>query len=134
MLLVVALASAGAILLGRDRGTPTATIALAATEGGSGTGKAVIHPVSGGREVRLEVSGMPTNPPGTFYECWLVGPTDTAQTPSRVSVGTFSVGPGGRATVTWVTAADLERFPKLGVTLEPDNGDPNTNGPKVLAG
>jgi anti-sigma-K factor RskA len=136
MLLVAAVAGAGAaVLLGREpSGTPAATIALAATEGRSGQGEAVVRQVAGGHEIRLEVSGMPANPDQTFYECWLVGPTDTAQAPSRVAVGTFSVGADGKATVTWATAADLERFPKLGVTLEPENGDPGTNGPKVLAG
>jgi anti-sigma-K factor RskA len=134
-LLVAAAAGAGAVLLGRETGgTPVTTVALTAAEGGSGQGEAVIRQVAGGHEVRLRVSGMPATQTGTFYECWLVGPTDTAQAPSRVSVGTFSVGTDGVAVVTWVTAADLERFPKLGVTLEPDNGDPGTNGPKVLAG
>jgi anti-sigma factor RsiW len=134
-LLVAAAAGIGAILLGRETGgTPTTRIALTAAEGRSGQGEAVIRQVSGGHEVRLRVSGMSATQAGTFYECWLVGPTDTPQVPNRVSVGTFSVGTDGAAVVTWVTAADLERFPKLGVTLEPDNGDPGTNGPKVLAG
>lgn len=134
-LLVAAAVGVGAILLGRDvGGTPTTTIALNAVEGGSGQGEAVIRQVTSGSEVRLEASGLPANPPGTFYECWLVGPDDTPQAPNRVAVGTFSVGNDGKAAVVWVTAADMQRFPKLGVTLEPDNGDPGTNGPKVLAG
>lgn len=134
-LLVAAVAGAGAILLGRERGgTPATRIALTATQGGSGQGEAVIRQVASGHEIQLKVTGMPANPANSFYECWLVGPTDTAQAPSRVSIGTFSVGTGGTAVVTWVTAADMERFPKLGVTLEPDNGDPGTNGPKVLSG
>jgi anti-sigma-K factor RskA len=134
MLLVAAAAGVGAVLLGRDDGAPTTKIALAAVEGSSGQGEAVIRQVAGGSEVRLEASGLPANPPDTFYECWMVGPGDTPQAPNRVAVGTFSVGSDGKAAVVWVTAADLQRFPKLGVTLEPVNGDPGTNGPKILAG
>jgi anti-sigma-K factor RskA len=134
MLLVAAAAGVGAFLLGRDGdGTPATRIALDSTEGGSGQGEVVIRQVASGSEVRLEASGLPANPPGTFYECWLVGLDDTAQAPKRVAVGTFSVGSDGRVAAVWLTAADLQRFPKLGVTLEPDNGDPATNGPKVLA-
>jgi hypothetical protein len=134
MLLVAAAVGVGAILLGRDGGdAPTTTIALAAVEGGSGQGEAVIRQVAGGSEVRLEASGLPANPPNTFYECWLLGLEDNPQAPRRVSVGTFSVGADGKADVVWVTAADLERFPKLGITLEPTDGNPDANGPKVMA-
>jgi hypothetical protein len=34
--------------------------------------------------------------------------------------------------VHWTTAGDLTRFPRLGVTVEPDNGNPSHQGPKVL--
>lgn len=134
-LLVVAAVGAGVILYGRDGAEPRGTtVALAAVEGATGSGEAVVREVAGGREIRLQVSGLPVNQPGTFYECWLVGPDDAPDSPKRVSIGTFTVEEDGTADVVWVTAADPARFPKMGVTLEPDDGDPDVNGPKVLAG
>jgi len=47
--------------------------------------------------------------------------------------GSFVTTSTGPVTVRWETAADLGRYPNLGVTLEPDNGSPPRQGPKVLA-
>ncbi len=66
------------------------------------------------------------------YTCWLVADDDTLQRQDRVSVGSFETSPDGTATVRWETAADPARYPHLGVTLEPDNGSPLHQGPKVL--
>jgi hypothetical protein len=130
LLLVVAVGIGAAVLLGRDAGT--STIALVAGDVGSGRGEAVVRNVEEGREIKLAVSGLPANPPGTYYECWFVGPGDTEQQPNRVSAGTFKVGTDGAATVVMVSAADPARFPKMGVTLEPDDGNPARTGPKYL--
>jgi hypothetical protein len=88
--------------------------------------------VGQGREVRLTVHGLPPNPPGTYYECWFVGAGDTEQRPNRVSAGTFTVGSDGSASVRMISAADASRFPRMGVTLEPDDGNPARTGPKYL--
>ena len=130
-LLLVAAASVGFVLLGGDGGGTT-TVALVAADVGTGSGSAVVKQLAQGREVRLSVSGLPPNPPGTYYECWFVGPGDTEQQPNRVSAGTFTVGAGGSATVQMISAADPARFPKMGVTLEPDDGNPARTGPKYL--
>ena len=58
--------------------------------------------------------------------------TDTVKQQDRVSVGSFRTDGTGPVTVRWETAADLGRYPHLGVTLEPDNGNPLHQGPKVL--
>ena len=131
-LLVVAAVGVGVVLLGQDRGGPTTTVALVGFEGAPGHGEAVVRQVDGGREVRLKVSGLPANEAGTFYECWLVGPSERPEAPSRVSVGTVTVGADGTADVVWVSAADPAQYPKMGVTLEPDDGDPGAGGPKLL--
>jgi len=109
------------------------TIHLAATGGGAASGVATVTPRSGGSVIELTVRDLPPPPPGTFYTCWLVANDDTLQHQDRVSVGSFRTGPDGAATVRWETAADLERHPNLGVTLEPDNGNPLHQGPKVLS-
>ena len=72
--------------------------------------------------------------PAEFYTCWLVGNGDTLAHPNRVSVGSFVVPGLATVRVHWTTAADLRRFPHLGVTLEPNNGIPSHQGPKVLVG
>ena len=82
--------------------------------------------------IELSVRDLPAPPAGHFYTCWLVADDDTAQHQNRVSVGSFVTSANGTATVRWETAADLARHPHLGVTLEPDNGNPLHQGPKVL--
>jgi hypothetical protein len=52
--------------------------------------------------------------------------------PQRVSLGTFTVGADRRAHLRAFTAAPADRFPKVGVTLEPTDGDPARTGPRVL--
>jgi anti-sigma factor RsiW len=128
--LVAAAVGIGAVIV--TGGGDATTIALSAGDVGSGSGRAEVSLVDGGRRIELSVSGLPANPPGTYYECWFVGPGDTAEAPNRVSAGTFTVGADGTATVTMVSAADAARFPKMGVTLEPDDGNPARTGPKYL--
>lgn len=128
-LLVAAAVGVGAVLASRDTAT---TVQLVAADAGSGRGEARVRQVGTGREVTMEVSGLAPNPPGTYYECWFVGAGDSLQTPNRVSAGTFTVGADGTASVVMVSAADPARFPNMGVTLEPDDGNPARTGPKVL--
>jgi anti-sigma factor RsiW len=131
-LLLVAAVGVGAVLLTRASSSSATTVALVAAQVGSGHGNAVIQPVKEGRQVRLEVFGLPANESGTYYECWFVGPGDTEEQPNRVSVGTFTVGTDGTATVVMTSSADPARYPKMGVTLEPDDGNPGRTGPKYL--
>ena len=130
-LLLVAAVGVSTTLL-RGGGGGGTTVALVAADVGTGRGSAVVRPVGQGREVRLTVHGLPPNPPGTYYECWFVGPGDTEQHPNRVSAGTFTVGSDGSASVRMISAADASRFPRMGVTLEPDDGNPARTGPKYL--
>jgi anti-sigma-K factor RskA len=111
---------------------PAQTVHLVAADGGAASGLATIRSGSGGRVIELTVRDLPPPPAGRFYTCWLVADDDTIQHQDRVSVGSFTTSPGGTATVRWETAADLARYPHLGVTLEPDNGNPLHQGPKVL--
>jgi anti-sigma-K factor RskA len=107
-------------------------LALAAPEGGPGRATAEIRRVDGGVAIDMQVSGLAPNPPGSVYECWFVGPGDTLEQPNRVSAGTFTVGADGRASLRMHSAADLETFPRMGVTLERDRGNPAQTGEKVL--
>jgi anti-sigma-K factor RskA len=110
------------------------TIHLAAAGGGTGSGTAVVRDTEGGRSIELTVRGLPPPSADHYYTCWLVADDDTPQHQDRVSVGSFTTTGQGPLTVRWETAADLARYPHLGVTLEPANGNPLKQGPKVLAG
>jgi len=140
----VVLAFAGGLGLGRGLAptpapAPTQVplvprIHLVSANGSAASGDATIRRTPGGKSIELTVRDLPPPPPGFFYTCWLVGADDTPQRQNRVSVGSFVTPSTGAVTLRWETAADLARYPHLGVTLEPDNGNPLHQGPKVLAG
>jgi anti-sigma factor RsiW len=115
------------------RPSPGTTFALAAPDGGAGRGTAHVHRTRAGLVVDLTVEHLPPNDAGHVYECWFVGPNDTLQNQDRISAGTFTVGSDGKASVHMIAAADLARFPRMGVTLEPNDGIPLRRGPKALA-
>ena len=107
-------------------------LALAAQQGQTGRATAELRRVDDGVAIDMEVSGLAPNPPGSVYECWFVGPGDTLERPNRVSAGTFTIGASGRASLRMHSAADLRRFPVMGVTLETDGGRPERTGEKIL--
>jgi anti-sigma-K factor RskA len=107
-------------------------LALAASPGQPGRATAELRQVEDGVEVDMEVSGLAPNQADSVYECWFVGPGDSLEQPNRVSAGTFRVGADGRASLRLHSAADLRRFPVMGVTLEKDRGNPTRSGEKIL--
>jgi len=123
----------GRVLPGGGQPAPAGrTIRLVAPDGGTASGVATIRSTDHGRVIELTVRDLPPPPDGEFYTCWLVADGDTLQHQDRVSVGSFRTAPDGTATVRWETAADLARYPHLGVTREPDDGNPLHQGPRVL--
>jgi anti-sigma-K factor RskA len=133
-ILVIGLAVGVTASLGHRSNTPVSRIRLVAVGGGPAHGTATVRSTSSGLTIDMTVVDLAPSPPGTFYTCWLVGPGDSLAHPNRVSVGSFVVRGRAAVEVHWTTAADLHRFPQLGVTLEPNNGNPSHQGPKVLAG
>lgn len=134
--LVLVVAFVGGYTLSRvgpfaDRGR-VIEFALAAPDGGPARATAKVRQVGDGLAITMEVSGLAPNPPGSVYECWYVGPGDSLARPNRVSAGTFTVGADGRASLRMHSAADLQRYPAMGVTLERDRGNPARTGDKVL--
>jgi anti-sigma-K factor RskA len=138
-LLIAMAAAAAAVVVGvatlnavrKSTPAPLATIRLISASGGPAHGVAVVRATPAGVTIDMTVDGLPPTPPGQMYTCWLVASDDTLAHPDRVSVGSFLVR-GTSVHVHWTTAADLARFPHLGVTVEPDNGNPSHQGPKVL--
>jgi anti-sigma factor RsiW len=113
---------------------PLATVRLISATGGQAHALAVIRSTPAGLTIDMTAEQLPPTSPSHFYTCWLVGNGDTLSHPNRVSVGSFVVRGRAPVHVHWTTAADLRRFPHLGVTLEPNNGIPSHQGPKVLVG
>jgi hypothetical protein len=104
-----------------DGGT---TIRLVSARGTKAKGQAKVRATAQGRAVELTVEGLPRAPAGSYYECWFVAAGDTPAKPDRVSAGTFVVPDPGRHTVEMTSAGSARRFPKLRVTLEPGDGNP----------
>jgi anti-sigma-K factor RskA len=123
------------LVLGLSLASPEpagATVELVSPTGGPAAGTARVRTTATGRVVDLRLHAMPASPRGTFYECWFVGANDAIEHPNRVSVGTFTVGRDGMAHVHMTASAAASRYPTMGVTLEPDDGNPARTGDKVL--
>jgi anti-sigma-K factor RskA len=129
---VLLIAVVAVMLVGGQGGGAVQNIELVSASGGTAHGTAQVRETENGLTVRMSVSGLPETPPDQVLECWFVGPGDTLEHPNRVSAGTFRVGASGEATVEMSAGADLSKFPKLGVTAEPKDGNPAREGPKVL--
>ncbi|SMD26472.1 anti-sigma factor [Kibdelosporangium aridum] len=117
----------------KDSAAPAGfTLSLIAPDSGPQRGDALIQDTPAGRVVQLRVTDLPPPPPGQRYTCWFVGPGDSLARPNRVAAGSFTTDSRGHAQVTLTGAAAPQRFALLGVTREPDDGNPQYRGPKVL--
>jgi anti-sigma-K factor RskA len=130
--LAAALAIPGALLLGGGGGEVT-RLTLVAADGGGGRGQVTVTQTAGGRSFDVRIQGLRPPSAGSLYELWAVSPQDTLERPQRVSLGTFTTAADGSAHLTAFTAAPADRFPVVGVTLEPVDGNPARTGPRVLA-
>jgi len=91
----------------------------------SASGSALLQPLGDGSiRVELAISGLPASGVDEFYELWLVGDS------GRVSAGTFR-SDGSTVNGTFMTAADRAVYPRIGITLEPDDGDPRASDQRV---
>jgi hypothetical protein len=100
--------------------------------GGPARGTVAVTQTDRGREFDVRIEGLEPPGQGNLYELWAVGAADTPQRPQRVSLGTFDVPASGKARVRAFTAASASVFAKVGVTREPQNGNPAKEGPIVL--
>lgn len=90
-------------------------------------GTAVVSSTSSQREITVRVSGL-TEPPGTFYEVWLLD----RKAGRLVSLGVLGVGETG--TFVLPKALDLQEYPVVDVSLQVLNGDPKHSGRSVVRG
>jgi anti-sigma-K factor RskA len=127
--LVVLLAVPASLFLNRPA---TTELALVSPSGGPARGTVVVTQTDRGREFDVRIDGLDPPGQGNLYELWAVGAADTPQHPQRVSLGTFDVPASGKVRVRAFTAASASVFAKVGVTREPQNGNPAKEGPIVL--
>ncbi len=123
--LVGAAAVLALVVIGSPRAVPERIPLSGSTLAPAASGSVVLERLPGGSvRVELAMSGLPRSDAGHFYELWLVGDG------GRVSAGTFR-SDGTPLAQTFTTAADLATYPRIGITIEPDDGDPAASDQRV---
>lgn len=126
---VVVVGAVGAVVVSlRGDDGAAREVALAGTELAPGaTAEAMVEEVGSGVAIELDVSGLEPAPPGTYYQAWLRN-DDRA-----VTIGTFHLRGGDEVVELWA-GIDLDEYPMLTVTIEPEDADQASSGQVVLAG
>ena len=123
--LVGAAAVFALVVVGSPRVVPERIALSGSVLAPSASGSVLLEPLpEGSVRVDLAMSGLPRSDAGHFYELWLVGDG------GRVSAGTFR-SDGSPIARMFMTAADLASYPRIGITLEPDDGDPAASDQRV---
>ena len=126
-LLVVAVLGFGLL---RTVSGPSDGLALTATSAAPQAGGELRgEQVGDNFRVELEAWGLPEPSGGEYYEMWYA-----KEGGGRISCGTFSAKPDGRTTVNMSAPASAVAYPKVEITLEPDDGNPGSSGKVVLKG
>ena len=126
-LLVVALLSFGIL---RTVTGPSDGLALAATSAAPQAGGELRgEQIGDNLKVELDAWGLPDPGKGGYYEMWYA-----KEGGGRISCGTFSAAPDGRATVSMSAPVSSVAYPEIEITQEPDDGDPGSSGKVVLKG
>jgi len=133
----VLVASAAAVVFGAvatiaviGNNQPQSTVvALAGTELEPGAaGRASIAPRNSGFEIRLDISGLPPAPTGSYYQGWLRNDDGDA-----VTIGTFH-GRGGTDDIVLWSGVDVADYPTLTVTIQQEGAGAESSGQVVLRG
>ncbi|MEX2182996.1 MAG: anti-sigma factor [Chloroflexota bacterium] len=113
------------VVLGSSRVTPEVIPLSGSILAPAASGSLLLERLPDGNvHVELAMSGLPSSDAGHFYELWFVGDG------GRVSAGTFR-SDGSPIARAFTTAADLEAYPRIGITLEVDDGDPGASDQRV---
>jgi len=116
----------------RDLGPPELVTTLTGDGDASRRAGATVTKTGIGRVIEFRTDDLPILPKKDYYELWFVGPGDSRERPNRISAGTFHPDEQGRSDVTFAAAVDPKNYPKLSVTREKGDGDPQRGGPEVL--
>ena len=126
-LVVVALLGFGVI---RAFTGPSDGLALSATSAAPQAGGELRgERIGDNLKVELDAWGLPEPGDGGYYEMWYA-----REGGGRISCGTFSATPDGRATVSMSAPVSAVAYPEIEITQEPDDGNPGSSGKVVLKG
>jgi hypothetical protein len=117
------------LLLTSSEGVPEETgmvIAVAGTGlAPEAAGTLLLRETPSGWYLRLDVSGLPPAPNGSYYEGWL------SRDANAVSVGTFHMRNGAEPVALWSGVAPAE-YPVFSVTLQDEGGGPAASDAVML--
>lgn len=84
-----------------------------------------------GVNIRIELAarGLPELREDEYYEMWYAKEND-----ERISCGAFRAQPEGCTTVNFMTPINAVAYPKIEVTRQAANWNPESSGEKVLTG
>jgi anti-sigma-K factor RskA len=115
-------------ITGNNQPAPTVAI-LAGTElAPNAAGRANITPTASGFEIKLDISGLPSAPAGSYYQGWLRNEAGNA-----VTIGTFHGREGTDDIILW-SGVDIVDYPTLTVTVQQEGAGPESSGRVVLRG
>jgi hypothetical protein len=104
-------------------------LAMSGTEIESGaTGQAAVRPTDAGWWIRLDLTGLPPAPEGTYYEGWVW--SDDGE---GVSIGTFHLRGGEDPVILW-SGVEMTEYPSIWVTLENEDEGPEASDLVVMTG
>jgi hypothetical protein len=104
-------------------------VAMSGTElEAAASGEAEFGPNDAGWWIRLDVTGLPPAPEGSYYEGWV-----WSDDGDGVSIGTFHLRGGDHSVTLW-SGVDPADYPAIWVTLEDEDGDPSASDRVVMRG
>ncbi|MBK5266506.1 MAG: anti-sigma factor [Acidimicrobiia bacterium] len=118
--LIVVIAGSGALIESRQ---PDWEIALPATDGVSAVATVAGWNTASGTRMVFSIDGLAPAANDEFYEIWMTAPDGR-----HVSAGTFRAG----GTIKSFAGVSRRDFPRIWITLEPNDGDEGIGGPTVL--
>ena len=126
---IVAITGIGAAisLRGGDDAPDGDVFALEATElAADASGEVVLTELQNGLRIILIVDDLPPAEAGQFYEAWM------SSSAGPVSAGTFHMRSGSGEIELWAGVVPSDRYQRLAITLEDEDGDATSSGRVVL--
>lgn len=126
---VVIVAGVGiSLILSDDDDGPTGDVfALEATDlAADAHGEVELTELRNGLRIMLSVADLPPAADGQFYEAWM------SSAAGPVSAGTFHMRSGAGEIELWAGVVPSERYQRLAITLEDEDGDATSSGRVVL--
>lgn len=112
-----------------DQPTTETIVAMTGTDlAPAAGGVAALRPTPSGWYIRLDVSGLPAAPEGTYYEGWVWSDDNEG-----VSIGTFHLRSGDAPVVLWSGVSVVE-YPAISVTLQDEGAGAEASDRIMMTG